>query len=151
MIEPLLIELSAEILPHKRIQTLPFPVITYADAWSSTASTAPICALACVLQPDRPGRGQRVRRLQERSHERRRDQGRRLPGGGNALSRREIDELTDFVKHYDAKGLVWIGVAGEPDAAGHYPAESLRSQVTKFLTPPRLDDRHAQRQPKPAT
>jgi aspartyl-tRNA synthetase len=26
-------------------------------------------------------------------------------------------------------------VAGEADAAGHYPAESLRSQVTKFLTP----------------
>ena len=59
--------------------------------------------------------------------------------GGNALSRREIDELTDFVKHYDAKGLVWIGVTGEADAAGHYPAESLRSQVTKFLTPAEID------------
>ena len=39
------------------------------------------------------------------------------PGGAD-LTRREIDELTDFVKHYGAKGLAWIGVTGEPDADG---------------------------------
>ena len=38
------------------------------------------------------------------------------------------------MKHYGAKGLVWIGITGAPDAAGHYPADHLRSQSTKFLT-----------------
>ena len=56
------------------------------------------------------------------------------PEGAN-LARREIDELTEFVKQYGAKGLVWIGVTGAAAADGVYPAEALRSQVTKFLTP----------------
>jgi aspartyl-tRNA synthetase len=55
------------------------------------------------------------------------------PGGAN-LTRREIDELTDFVKHYGAKGLVWIGLAGAPDAEGNFTGDALRSQVTKFLS-----------------
>ncbi len=59
------------------------------------------------------------------------------PGGAN-LARREIDELTEFVKQYGAKGLVWIGVIAEPDADGFYPADALRSQVTKFLSPEEL-------------
>ncbi len=54
------------------------------------------------------------------------------------MTRRELDEFTEFVKHYGAKGLVWIGVTGGPDAAGHYPAEHIRSQVAKFLTPDEL-------------
>lgn len=56
------------------------------------------------------------------------------PGAANG-ARREIDELTEFVKQYGAKGLAWIGVTGAPAADGAYPAEALRSQVTKFLTP----------------
>ena len=54
--------------------------------------------------------------------------------GGASLTRREIDELTDFVKHYGAKGLVWIGLAGAPDADGNYTGDALRSQVAKFLS-----------------
>ena len=41
--------------------------------------------------------------------------------------------MTDFVKPYGAKGLAWIGVTGEPDEQGHYGADALRSQITKFL------------------
>ena len=54
--------------------------------------------------------------------------------GGASLTRREIDELTDFVKHYGAKGLVWIGLASAPDADGAFTGDALRSQVTKFLS-----------------
>ena len=53
---------------------------------------------------------------------------------GASLTRREIDELTDFVKRYDAKGLAWIGVTGEADADGNYTGDALRSQITKFLS-----------------
>ncbi len=139
MIEPLLIELSGAILPHKRIQTLPFPVITYADAVEFYGIDRPDLRF-----------GQRLFNLTDLGaasafgvFKSAAESGGAIKGvvfpGGNALSRREIDELTDFVKHYDAKGLVWIGVTGEADAAGHYPAESLRSQVTKFLTPAEID------------
>jgi len=134
MIEPLLVELSQAMLPHKRIQTLPFPVITYADAVEYYGIDRPDLRF-----------GQRLFNLTDLGAAsefgvfKNAATGGAIKGvvypGGNALSRREIDELTDFVKHYDARGLVWIGVAGEPDATGHYPAESLRSQVTKFLTP----------------
>jgi aspartyl-tRNA synthetase len=139
MIEPLLIELSGAILPHKRIQALPFPVITYADAVEYYGIDRPDLRF-----------GQRLFNLTDLGaasafgvFKNAAESGGAIKGvvfpGGNALSRREIDELTDFVKHYDAKGLVWIGVTGEADAAGHYPAESLRSQVTKFLTPAEID------------
>ncbi len=48
--------------------------------------------------------------------------------GGNGLTRREIDELTEFVKRYGARGLVWIGVTGEPDGDGHYGAEACAAR-----------------------
>ena len=139
MIEPLLVELSAAMLPHKRIQTLPFPVITYADAVEYYGIDRPDLRF-----------GQRLFNLTDLGatsefgvFKNAATSGGAIKGvvypGGNALSRREIDGLTDFVKHYDAKGLVWMGVAGEADAARHYPAESLRSQVTKFLTQAEID------------
>ncbi len=139
MIEPLLIELSGAMLPHKQIQALPFPVITYADAVEFYGIDRPDLRF-----------GQRLFNLTDLGaasafgvFKNAAESGGAIKGvvfpGGNALSRREIDELTDFVKHYDAKGLVWIGVTGEADAAGHYAAESLRSQVTKFLTPAEID------------
>ena len=135
VIEPLLVELSAAMLPHKRIQTLPFPVITYADAVEYYGIDRPDLRF-----------GQRLFNLTDAAgasefgvFKNAVAAGGAVKGvvypGGNAISRREIDELTEFVKHYGAKGLVWIGVADGPDASGTYSAESLRSQVTKFLTP----------------
>jgi aspartyl-tRNA synthetase len=134
-IEPLLVELSAAMLPNKRIQTLPFPVITYADAVEYYGIDRPDLRFGLRLfNLTDLGATSEFGVFKNAATNGGAIKGVLFPGG-NALSRREIDELTDFVKHYDAKGLVWIGVAGEADAAGHYPAESLRSQVTKFLTP----------------
>lgn len=47
----------------------------------------------------------------------------RLPDGGN-LSRKEIDELTDFVKIYGAKGLAWIKIRDN----------EWQSPIAKFLS-----------------
>lgn len=50
--------------------------------------------------------------------------------GGAALSRKELDDLTDFVKQYGAKGLSWFKLEnGE-----------LKSPVTKFLSEGRRAD-----------
>ena len=135
IIEEMLIELSGAMLSQKRIQTLPFPIITYADAVEYYGIDRPDLRF-----------GQRLFNLTDVASasdfgvfKNAAAAGGAVKGvvypGGNAISRREIDELTDFVKHYGAKGLVWIGVVDKPDASGVYHAESLRSQVTKFLSP----------------
>jgi aspartyl-tRNA synthetase len=51
----------------------------------------------------------------------------RLPGGGE-LSRKEIDDYTDFVGRYGAKGLAWIKVN---DISGG--RDGLQSPIVKFL------------------
>ena len=51
----------------------------------------------------------------------------RLPGGGE-LSRKEIDDYTDYVGRYGAKGLAWIKV-NDVDAG----REGLQSPIVKFL------------------
>ena len=57
----------------------------------------------------------------------------RLPGGGE-LSRKEIDDYTDYVGRYGAKGLAWIKV--NDVAAGR---EGLQSPIVKFLPDDVLD------------
>jgi len=55
--------------------------------------------------------------------------GLRVPGGGDALTRKEIDDYTAFVAIYGAKGLAYIKVndASKPGEAG------LQSPIVKFL------------------
>ena len=133
LIEGMIIELCA-MLKAKPIQKTPFPVITYGESMEKYGIDRPdlrfgqplfnVSALvgnsnfAVFKNPVAAG-GQ--------------VKGVVYPGGAN-LARREIDELTEFVKQYGAKGLAWIGITGEAAADGAYPAEALRSQVTKFLT-----------------
>lgn len=134
LIEALLIDLTQAENGDKRIMQLPFPVIRYADAVEKYGIDRPDLRFGqqifnvtaqmaqsqfAVFQHVAAGGGE--------------VKGVVYPGGAQ-LSRREIDEFTEFVKRYGAKGLVWIGVTGEPDADGHYPAEALRSQVSKFLS-----------------
>ncbi len=134
LIEGMLVELCAALNP-KPIKQLPFPVITYADAVDQygidrpdlrfgltlfNASAVVANSEFAVFKNAIAGGGQ--------------VKGVLYPGGAN-LARREIDELTDFVKPYGAKGLAWIGVTGAPAADGTYGADALRSQITKFLSP----------------
>lgn len=58
-----------------------------------------------------------------------------LPGGAS-LSRKDIDELTDFVKIYGAKGLAWIKV----NDVGQLNDTGLQSPIVKFLPEPVLSD-----------
>ena len=58
----------------------------------------------------------------------------RAPGGGS-LSRKVIDDYTDFVARYGAKGLAYIKVNDR--AAG---AEGLQSPILKFLPEPVVNE-----------
>jgi aspartyl-tRNA synthetase len=55
----------------------------------------------------------------------------RVPGGGEKLTRKEIDDYTEFVRIYGAKGLAYIKVndASKPNEEG------LQSPIVKFLPP----------------
>ena len=59
--------------------------------------------------------------------------------GGN-LSRKDIDQLTEFVKNFGAKGLAWFKVAEDG---------SLQSSLTKFFSPERLRELQARFAAKP--
>ncbi|MBR6728781.1 MAG: aspartate--tRNA ligase [Clostridia bacterium] len=50
-------------------------------------------------------------------------------GGGEKLSRRDLDALTDYVKIYKAKGMAWINVC----------ENELKSSFTKFLNQEEID------------
>ncbi|CAN5505545.1 aspartate--tRNA ligase [soil metagenome] len=134
LIEGMLIKLCAS-LNAKPLQQVPFPVITYADALEKYGIDRPDLRFGQQLFNLTKTVGDSnfavFKNAVAASGE---VKGVVYPGGAN-LARRELDELTEFVKQYGAKGLVWIGVTGGPAADGTYPAEALRSQVTKFLTP----------------
>ncbi len=138
LIEQMMIELSAAVSP-KRIQQTPFPIIRYDEALEKYGVDRPDIRFGQTLfnVTDAVANSEfGVFRSVAAS-------GGQVKGvvypGGAELSRREIDELTDFVKQYGAKGLAWIGITGTPDADGHLRAEGLRSQISKFLSPAEID------------
>ena len=135
VIEEMLIELSGAEKAGKVIQQIPFPVLSYAEAMERFGVDRPDLRFDVELFNVTPA----VAASQFGVFQHTVADGGEVKGlvypGGASLARREIDELTEFVKQYGAKGLVWIGVIAEPDVNGVYPVEALRSQVTKFLSP----------------
>ncbi|MGL4648503.1 MAG: aspartate--tRNA ligase [Caldilineaceae bacterium] len=134
LIEGLLIELHG-VISKKRMQQTPFPVITYADAMEQYGIDRPDLRF-----------GQRLFNLTDMAassefavFRNAVETGGQVKGvvwpGGNSLTRRELDELTEAAKRYGAKGLVWIGVMGAAGADGHFAPEAIRSQASKFLSP----------------
>ncbi|MCI1931855.1 MAG: aspartate--tRNA ligase [Clostridia bacterium] len=51
--------------------------------------------------------------------------------GCGHMPRKQIDKLVEFVKTYKAKGLAWIAVNDDG---------SIKSQITKFFTPEKMDE-----------
>ena len=137
LIEGMLIELCKVISP-KPIMQVPFPIITYAESMDKYGIDRPdlrfgvqLFNLSEVVKDCGFGvfknaiaAGGEVKGLV-------------YPGGANT-ARREIDELTEYVKQYGAKGLAWIGVTGAPNDDGTYGEDALRSQIAKFFTPQEL-------------
>ncbi len=133
VIEEMMIGLSEAISP-KRIRQTPFPIITYDESMRLYGNDRPdlrfglelfdISELVAesnfsVFKNAVAGGGQ-VKGV--------------LYPGGAQMARREIDELPAIVKPFGAKGVAWIGVTGPAGADGLYPADSLRSQITKFFS-----------------
>ena len=112
----------------------PFPVMSFAEAMARYGSD----------KPDLQGaaRAHRTHRCHARRSSSRcsataadmpggRVAALRVPGAGDKLSRKDIDDYTDFVKIYGAKGLAYVKVndASKPNEEG------LQSPIVKFLKP----------------
>lgn len=129
--EELFTSLVEDLLPDLRLLTKPWPRLTYQEAMDRFGKDNPdlrfgmeiqdITTMAAdcgfqvferVAQGDGLVRGLNVK-------------------GGAGFSRREIDEMTDFVKEFGAKGLAYLSISEEGE---------LRSSFQKFLTPEKMEE-----------
>ncbi len=109
----------------------PFPRLTYDEAMAQYGSDKPDLRIPLVLT-------ELTDAMREEEFKVFRDAARlpggrvaalRLPGGGE-LTRKEIDDYTEYVKIYGAKGLAYIKVN-----ALERGVEGLQSPILKFLSP----------------
>jgi aspartyl-tRNA synthetase len=126
-VEAMVIEVTKRIRPDRPIQQLPLPTFTYDEAMERYGSDKPdirfameLIDLGAVL-PESTGfkvfdetraSGGRIRAI-------------RVAGRG-AITRSDVDDLTERAKRYGANGLVWISL--QPDG-------EVRSPIAKFLSP----------------
>jgi aspartyl-tRNA synthetase len=139
LIEGLLIELVPAV-SDKRIMTVPFPRLSYADSMARYGNDKPdlrfgmeITDLSDVVK------GSDFAVFSAALESGGKVAGIHVPGAAN-YARRELDELTETARKYGAKGLVWMAVEGKATA----PTESgsswqVRSPAAKFLSGTELD------------
>ena len=133
LIEEMLISLSAEI-SDKPIQQTPFPVLTYDEAMAKYGIDRPDIRFGLQLfDVTEKVRNSRFGVFRNAVASGGIVKGVRYPQGAK-LSRKETDDLIEYVRPYGAKGLAWIGITAEAGDDGNYPNESLRSPIIKFLS-----------------
>jgi aspartyl-tRNA synthetase len=109
----------------------PFPVLSYADAMLLYGSDKPdlrVPLRLAELTDLMHGVEFKVFRAAAELEDGR-VAGLRVPGGGDAISRKEIDDYAAFVGIYGAKGLAYIKV----NDASKPSEEGLQSPIVKFL------------------
>ena len=133
LIEEMLISLSEKI-SDKPIQKTPFPVLTYDEAMAKYGIDRPDIRFGLQLfDVTELVRNSNFGVFKNAVASGGIVKGVRYPQGAK-LSRKETDDLIEYVRPYGAKGLAWIGITGEADESGAYPAASLRSPIIKFLS-----------------
>ena len=124
-VETMTIEVSRATVPDRPIAQVPFPRFTYDEALERFGTDKPDLRFGMELVdlgPDLAG-GSGFRVFDEALAAGGRVKAVVAPGMGG-LSRREIDELTEFAKRYGAKGLAHLSI----EASGE-----VRSPIAKFL------------------
>ncbi len=129
LVEGMFTEMVAKVVPNKRVLTSPWPRILYKDAMRRFGKDNPDIRYGMELQDisDLAGAsgfsvfdnavaaGGHVRGINAR--------------GCGEYSRKQIDELAEYVKKFGAKGLAYIALPS---------AGEMRSSFTKFLPPERV-------------
>jgi aspartyl-tRNA synthetase len=124
LIEDLFTRLVAEVTPHKRLFASPFPRLTYKEAMQRFGKDNPDLRFGLELKDitdlattsgfaifdQATSTGGQVRGINAK--------------GLGDYSRKQIDELTEYVKQYGAKGLSYLALTSNGE---------IRSTFTKYL------------------
>lgn len=127
--EDLFTRMAAEVVPHKRLLASPWPRISYQEAMQRFGKDNPDLRFGLELVDVTdlaPGCGFSVfeNTVSSSGHVR----GINVRGMGDA-SRKQIDELTEYVRNFKAKGLAYLAVGSDGQT---------RSSFAKFLSPQAL-------------
>jgi aspartyl-tRNA synthetase len=126
LVEELFTELVAEVVPHKRLLASPWPRLTYAEAMSRFGKDNPDIRYEMELKDVSDlaaGSGFQVFEGVTASG----GQVRGINAAGlGEYSRKQLDELAEFVKKYGAKGLAYYALPASGEA---------RSSFAKFVKP----------------
>ena len=129
LIEELYIEIGRELRPDLNIPT-PFARMSYEEAMRRFGSDKPDLRYGLeLIDLTNAVRGTPFMVFKSATDSNGSVEGIVVPGGAS-FTRREIDELTETVKTYGAKGLVSIAYLADPATATE---EQVRSPVLKFL------------------
>ncbi len=129
LVEDLFTQLVAMVVPHKRLLASPFPRLTYAEAMERFGKDNPDLRYGMELKnitdlaadcgfkvfESVVANGGHVRGINAQ--------------GLGDYSRAQIDELTEFVKQYGAKGLAYLAISSSGEQ---------RSSFAKFIAPDKL-------------
>ncbi len=129
LIEEMFTHLVAEVVPHKHLLASPWPRLKYQEAMDRFGKDNPDLRFGLELKNITDlaeGSGFKVFEdtVANSGHVR----GLNAKGLGH-YSRKQIDELTEFVKQFGAKGLAYIAITSEGEQ---------RSSFSKFLSQERL-------------
>ena len=130
LVEGLFVGLVAETAPHLKVVT-PFPRLSFADVMARFGTEKPDLRFGMELADlTDVARGTDLNVFKAVADAGGVVKGFAAPGCGD-YSRRQIDELIDFVKIRGARGLVPIGLGAPPV---QLTAADVKSPVAKFLT-----------------
>ncbi|MGA7730555.1 MAG: aspartate--tRNA ligase [Chloroflexia bacterium] len=133
LIEGLLVEL-VPATSDKRIQTRPFPRLTYAESIAKYGNDKPDIRFGMeITDLSEAARDSAFTVFNSTLANNGLVAGIRVHGSAH-WARRELDDLTDTAKRYGAKGLVWMAVESQ-DADNTW---QVRSPAAKFLTPEQI-------------
>lgn len=126
LVEDMFTQMVAEVVPHKRMLASPWPRLTYREAMDRFGKDNPDLRFGLELK----NVGDLVRGAGFKVFEAALEQGGDVRGinakGCGEYTRKEIDELTEFVKQFGAKGLAYLAITKEGEQ---------RSTFAKFLSP----------------
>lgn len=130
LVEDMFSQMVAEVTPHKRLLASPWPRLTYREAMDRFGKDNPDLRFGLELKNITDlvtGSGFKVfEAILEQGGEVR---GLNAKGCGE-YTRKQIDELTDYVKQFGAKGLAYLAIT----QAGEH-----RSTFARFLSPELLE------------
>ncbi len=138
--EDLFTRLVAEVTPAKRLLASPWPRLTYAEAMARFGKDNPDLRFGMELKDVTdlaPGSGFKV--FEEGAAHGGHVRGLNVKGQAE-WSRKQIDELLEFIRPYGAKGLAYLALTSSGE---------VRSSFAKFLAPDRLQALEARLETQP--